>query len=279
MRYIDLSGNRYGKLVVAHRSSRSGKNGEVIFVCECDCGAVSEVFASNLRSGLTTSCGCTRNSTTSERMKLQSYGRKHIFNEEFFCGKMSEEIAYWLGFLGADGNVYKNCVQISLGAKDLSHLCKFMDSIGYVGSPDYRSDNNTYQLRVNSKKMVQSLARLGIFPNKSLSYMPPNAELLGEQARHYWRGMVDGDGWVIQNSQKQKVVGLCGTIESCTGFLDFLLLSGIESQVTPRQSTSGNNNFSINIGGNIIVPKILRALYLESEVFLDRKFASAVEMM
>ena len=192
MKYIDLSGNRYGKLVVVHRSSRSGKNGEVIFVCECDCGEISEVFASNLRSGFTTSCGCTRNYTTSERMKLQSYGRKHIFNEEFFCGKMSEEIAYWLGFLGADGNVYKNGVQISLGAKDVAHLYKFMESIGMDNAPHYRKESNTYQLRINSKKMVQSLMALGITPNKSLTYSPPSIDFLGENARHYWRGMIDG---------------------------------------------------------------------------------------
>lgn len=279
MRYIDLSGNRYGKLVVAHRSSRSGKNGEVIFVCECDCGRVSEVFASNLRGGLTTSCGCTRNSLTSERMKLQSYGRKHTFNEEFFCGEMSEEIAYWLGFLGADGNVYKNCVQISLGAKDVAHLYKFMDSIGMCDAPQYRKENNTYQLRINSKKMVQSLAAFGITPNKSLTYSPLPMEFLGENVRHYWRGMIDGDGWVIQNSQRQKVVGLCGTISTCEGFLEFLLANGIESHVAPRRTSVGKNNFSIDIGGNIIVPKILRTLYNNSEIFLDRKYVSAVEMM
>lgn len=279
MKLIDLSGNRYGKLIVVSRSLRSGKNGEVIFSCVCDCGNTTDVFASNLRSGYTASCGCVRNSLSSNRMKLQSYGRTHTLNEDFFCGEITEEVAYWLGFLGADGNVYKNSIQISLGAKDQSHLCKFMDSIGYVGSPNYRSDNNTYQLRVNSKRMVQSLIRFGIFPNKSLSYSPPNVELLGEQARHYWRGMVDGDGWVIQNSQKQKVVGLCGTLSSCLEFMDFLSLYGVETRATPHQNINGKNHFSTSIGGNIIVPKVLWILYGNSKVFLDRKYAKAMEMM
>lgn len=54
---IDLSGKRFGKLVVIERAENVGK-GIAVWKCLCDCGNVTYVRGSNLKGGAVKSCGC-----------------------------------------------------------------------------------------------------------------------------------------------------------------------------------------------------------------------------
>lgn len=54
--FVDISGLRYGKLVVSRKVENIGK--KVAWLCECDCGEGTTVTSSDLRSGHTKSCGC-----------------------------------------------------------------------------------------------------------------------------------------------------------------------------------------------------------------------------
>ena len=56
MKINDLTGRRFGKLVVASRSE--SRNGRAFWLCLCDCGNTTKVSGSNLLSGHTSSCGC-----------------------------------------------------------------------------------------------------------------------------------------------------------------------------------------------------------------------------
>lgn len=51
----DLTGKRFGNLVVIRRDESSDRTK---WVCKCDCGNETSVFASNLINGHTKSCGC-----------------------------------------------------------------------------------------------------------------------------------------------------------------------------------------------------------------------------
>ena len=55
--FISLIGNRYGKLIVQERVENN-RFGHVCYKCKCDCGGQTIVDASNLRQGITNSCGC-----------------------------------------------------------------------------------------------------------------------------------------------------------------------------------------------------------------------------
>lgn len=55
-RFIDLTGRRFGKLLVL--SISSSKNNMARWDCACDCGSRTTVYGGNLRRGLSTSCGC-----------------------------------------------------------------------------------------------------------------------------------------------------------------------------------------------------------------------------
>lgn len=58
---IDLTGRRYGKLVVISYEY-SDKKGHAVWKCKCDCGAETFVASKDLKTGNTKSCGCLRKS-------------------------------------------------------------------------------------------------------------------------------------------------------------------------------------------------------------------------
>lgn len=53
---LDLTGQRYGRLVVLRPAENIG--GRTAWLCRCDCGREKVVKTSRLRSGHTSSCGC-----------------------------------------------------------------------------------------------------------------------------------------------------------------------------------------------------------------------------
>lgn len=63
--FIDLTGQRFGRLVVIERIKNDEK-GYVQWLCQCDCGNKIKVFSNNLRKGNTKSCGCLRKDKAKE---------------------------------------------------------------------------------------------------------------------------------------------------------------------------------------------------------------------
>ncbi len=68
MRRVDLTGQRFGKLIVTDDLGRfrRGSAAKVThyFRCLCDCGGTVDVSISSLRSGATSSCGCLKSHYT-----------------------------------------------------------------------------------------------------------------------------------------------------------------------------------------------------------------------
>lgn len=60
----DLTGQRFGKLVVLSRDTKKkmGKGQFAYWVCKCDCGNIVSVRGDHLRDKTTTSCGCLNSS-------------------------------------------------------------------------------------------------------------------------------------------------------------------------------------------------------------------------
>lgn len=55
---MDISGKRFGNLVVIERSENKHKSGGVLWRCKCDCGNKTEILGSLLNRGVRTNCGC-----------------------------------------------------------------------------------------------------------------------------------------------------------------------------------------------------------------------------
>ncbi|WP_424667281.1 hypothetical protein [Candidatus Binatus sp.] len=67
---IDLTGQRFGRLVVLRRDGSDAKGG-ALWVCCCDCGTETTVRGYHLRSGHSKSCGCFN------RELLTTHGLRH----------------------------------------------------------------------------------------------------------------------------------------------------------------------------------------------------------
>lgn len=60
MRFIDLTGKRFGKLLVLERYGYGARGAQITWKCRCDCGVEIVTQGSHLRNGASMSCGCNR---------------------------------------------------------------------------------------------------------------------------------------------------------------------------------------------------------------------------
>ena len=87
----------------------------------------------------------------------------------------TEEKAYWLGFLYADGYVSKyNQVEVSLTLEDEEHLKKLKKFVNT--NTNIITDDHRCRLLFCSKELANDLASLGCINNKSLILTFPSEE-------------------------------------------------------------------------------------------------------
>lgn len=91
--FIDLTGQRFGRLVVQSRNferTTNGKNYPVYWNCVCDCGNKVVVGRSGLKQGNTKSCGCLNREN---RIRSGKNNKKYIHfdmdSEEYGIGIMN----------------------------------------------------------------------------------------------------------------------------------------------------------------------------------------------
>jgi hypothetical protein len=72
--FIDLTGQRFVRLLVIKRAPNNGK--QTNWFCICDCENIVNVWANNLRNGHTKSCGCLTREKSAERcfLRLTTHG-------------------------------------------------------------------------------------------------------------------------------------------------------------------------------------------------------------
>lgn len=95
-RLIDLTGRRFGKLMVLRRGPQEYSSSNAMWICQCDCGNQSNVYAPSLRKGSTTSC----NTGT---CRYVTKGIKVRF-EKFTIPEPNSGCLLWLG--ACDSNHY-----------------------------------------------------------------------------------------------------------------------------------------------------------------------------
>lgn len=126
------------------------------------------------------------------------------FNKHIFDTIDTEEKAYWLGFIFADGYIgstpldpNKKSVynfEISLKLSDLEHLEKFKQFISF--EKDVVCDNYRCRIMIANKHFWNILNGYGCIPRKSLTLQFPDKSIFksSDLVRHFIRGYFDGDG-------------------------------------------------------------------------------------
>lgn len=74
--FKSLVGQRFGKLTVIKRV-KNNKFGHTCYLCQCDCGGQTIVDSTNLRNGITNSCGCIK---SKGEMIINNWLQSHNIN-------------------------------------------------------------------------------------------------------------------------------------------------------------------------------------------------------
>lgn len=204
--------------------------------------------------------------------------RKYHINQDFFGVIDTEEKAYVLGFILADGSVVGNNLAICLQEGDkglLEGILSAMESNHPLRFRDYskaRANGRPHQqdqwiLRVKNKKIVNDLAKYGIVQNKSLkTYYPQNVP--DELFPHLLRGIFDGDGYVCKENEYQvKITGCVYLLTSLQKMLKDKL--GIESRI--RDACDNGITKNLFITKKADCKRILDYMYSNATIYLERK--------
>lgn len=70
--FIDLSGQRFGRLLVLREYGKIHDNSHIYWVCVCDCGREKLVSGKHLRNGKIKSCGCLSKEVTGQLAKQRA---------------------------------------------------------------------------------------------------------------------------------------------------------------------------------------------------------------
>ena len=159
-------------------------------------------------------------------------GIKFKVNENFFK-KWTQEMAYTLGYIYADGSLEdasyirgKYLRVSSVERNNIEQIKNWMDSEHTVNLVPPKSKNSKvgYLLRIGSHEIYNDLVKLGLYPNKSLTIKFP--QIPKKYLAHFVRGYFDGDGCVridMKRGKRQALIlnKLCTVFTS--GSKEFLL--------------------------------------------------------
>lgn len=102
-RAIDMTGKRFGNLVVTGRSDHKDKSGRAFWNCRCDCG--KEIIAPGcvLRNGIKTNCGCKDDKVRNEKGQfVKGENVKDLTGKRFGklavlrLDKVENRTSYWM---------------------------------------------------------------------------------------------------------------------------------------------------------------------------------------
>ena len=199
--------------------------------------------------------------------------RRYNLDETKFDTIDTEEKAYWLGFLFADGCVQSssNDIALALSVVDIGHLEKFKLFLGTdrpIRTYSKKVGADYSKVIATSSHMKDALISLGCVSKKTTTLRFPS--IREDLILHFIRGYFDGDGSISYVSTKNEYkFRMCGTYEFLSSIKEILDINNPLSQRWPER---GVNNWDIDIGGNIQVYRKLKLLYENSTIYLDRKF-------
>ena len=210
---------------------------------------------------------------------------KYHVNENIFRSIDSEEKAYWLGFLMADGYNSGQHIALTIQYRDFNHLKKFRNFMSSNARIRFRSSDHTVTINICSKQICNDLNKLGVVKGKTYCGSYPCYQVMPKQyTRDFIRGFLDGDGCigpvelhdlVHYNSYHRKIDKVSFRIMSLR-FAQRLvkeITRLCHIKVGIYQMLNQNNISEVYIEGQSAIRTFLDYMYKDATVYLDRKFA------
>lgn len=219
--------------------------------------------------------------------------RKFPINDKFFELVDTEEKAYILGLLYADGcnHEKQHKVELSLDKDDEDIVIKVSQILlyGNVDIKEYHQKNNDKKrvcLYLISQKLSDDLKRLGCVARKTHVLKFP--QLPTPLRHHFIRGYFDGDGMLTiterlmkrcKNKSKVANFSIVSTMEMLDEIGNTFTKLGVRFDIRKRHKKRNNNNYTLRISGNQQIKTVCDYLYQDSNIFLDRKQQAYLQLM
>lgn len=207
-------------------------------------------------------------SYTGERTNAK---RKWEWNYSYFYGN-SPEVAYWGGFLMADGSINVNgkmqTMIIVVGQKDLQHLYCLMDSIGLSRDALYTRKEGHVGFNIQHPFLEDSLKRWGVVPRKTYNFREPDVP--DELLPHFLRGWCDGDGMVYSYGTGARVC-IAGSPPSLEWYKGKLQQLGYAGTITVQKTRSPYGKL-LYAGGANNVERMRKLLLVDESFKLERRW-------
>lgn len=213
-----------------------------------------------------------------EGIKIQANYVPYSVKDNLFKAVLTEEDAYWLGLLYADGNVSSvgNSIELDLKAEDKYLVQQFNDYCGVTkpikehrikrGEKEYLS----YRCTFANKEAHNNLINLGCISAKSLTLKCPTKDQVPDNLfPAFIRGYCDGDGYVRWEEIRHKEIVLLGTQD----FLEGIIKRMHWEEFAHVRPDGKSKNFRLEIQKMEFVYNVLSLLYKDKDLCLKRKQA------
>lgn len=200
--------------------------------------------------------------------------------EDYFSIIDTEEKAYFLGLLFADGSVNINSgkrnpsIRLELVESDKAVLEKLRNELKIDSKLRYdkraNRKNGTYMLSVRSKKIADDLAKFNIVPNKT--YLVNNVIIPQGFEKEFLRGYIDGDGSIYED--KLWHVSITGHSYDVITQVK-TLMNDLINKSNDRKVTCYNNVYKYTLNGSDAL-KLLYILYNDAIIYIPRKREKAM---
>lgn len=214
--------------------------------------------------------------------------KRYTIDENYFDKIDTEEKAYTLGLLYADGcnHIETNQVFIKLQIGDEAILKTIKSNINsskplYYIKPLYRVvGDKSYlcqaacKLVIVNKHISDRLVELGCTPRKSLTLTFPNKKQVPKNLqRHFIRGYFDGDGSIHIDKENTGYIKMLGTGKFLTSVQAILIkeLGFNKTKIYKDKSTKNDITSTLQYGGNIQSATFGKWLYKDATIYLERK--------
>ena len=217
-------------------------------------------------------------------------------NEQYFKEIDTPAKAYYLGFLMADGWIMSDFHSWGIGLQEqdkyiLERLAKEINFLGEIKNaqqseakfiPQHNPNAQYPVLVVKSTNMCKDLILHGIVPKKTGKETLPR-DLDKNLIRHFIRGFIDGDGWVIWNKHKKFNVGVCSSsmniLLSIKEYLEETFPEMTDYKIISKiKESSSVKVYYYNLYGEH-ADKVLQHLYADTDLYLDRKYQKYLEYL
>ena len=228
-----------------------------------------------------------RINNVSMRSLSDSHTKFDLVDPNFFEQIDTQEKAYFLGFLYADGCLSEKGVSLRLQEADKPILDK-LNKLIYKDKPlnfflrkktDKYNRQEQYGINIHNSKMCSDLLKLGLAPRKSFVLPFPSENIVPKSLlNHFVRGVMDGDGTigVYPNLPARKSYYIkFSLICSCDFGIKFKEIvsdvTGSENVGSSIKKYEGGDMMIVSAQKRDVVKSFLTWLYQDDIISLGRK--------